>query len=240
MATRTTMDRDVAGIREELAGINQQLKTLVPQVQTIHDALEGDKGIIAWRKGVDIERGFVRVVVPIILGGVVTLFGNSCSLRSNVSPLITPKPIAVSTPIPTDTPTPTADPTPAPEPPATDAPVPTVEPTPDMSATPTQITPGAIVEVTPLGEGYRWGTAIPKIQSLDAWYVPSARQNVRLGPGVTYPVKYRLSAGQKVQVYAEILEMPVEAWLCLDVGRLCDEAIAYVWDKAFMGELIYE
>lgn len=225
------MDRDVAGIREEIAGINQQLKQLVPQVQTIHDALEGDKGIIAWRKGVDIERGFVRVVVPIILGGVVTLFGNSCSLHPNVSPLVTSTPIAIYTLAPTDTPTPTAEPTPAPIPPATDTPTPepTRLPTIDWSATPTQQTnTPSIVEVTPLG-GDRRTTGT---------YTTVNNQRARKCPGIECDVSRTISAGQTLRFYDWLSYLPLEAWVC--ITTTCTEWMASTWEGKEMGVVTFD
>lgn len=106
-------------------------------------------------------------------------------------------------------------------------------------ATPTQVvgTP-SIIEVTPLG-GTPWGTPQIKVEAMSGTYTPYNTQNVRYGPGIDYAIRYRLAAGKTVQVFAWLSSLPDEAWLCLD-GDLCNEALALVYNKKELGNLIYD
>lgn len=183
--------------------------------------------------------GLGSSVVASIIVLYVAMFMPGCVKVPSPITDLTPTAVPVETATLTATTVPTWTPTPEPTSTATA----TDTPTPDWAATPTMITPtGSIIEVTPIGGS--WSTAIPKIELLHAVYAPRARQNVRLGPGVDYPVKYRLSGGQTVQVYAWLSDLPFEAWLCLDKpvdGEvLCNEAIALVLEGKEFGEIDYD
>jgi len=185
------------------------------------------------------DRKWAYGVAATVIGAVIVLYVTAllpgcAELPAEVS-TSTPTAVPVETAEPDDTPTPTATPTIA----STPEPTATYTPTFDLSATPTMITPtGSIIEVTPLGGGHEWATPRPKQESVTGTYTARAYQNVRLGPGTSYPVKYRLSAGQTVDVVGMIVQSPIEVWLCL--AEQCDEALAWVWQGDELGKLEVE
>ena len=84
---------------------------------------------------------------------------------------------------------------------------------------------------------------------MTGWYTfygtASSTQNVRYGPRIDYPVRYRHASGNRVRVYAWVSNLPDDAWLCIDLpindGEvLCSEAVALVYAGKELGLLELE
>lgn len=200
-------------IKEEQSKLGTQVVELRRVVDTVHDAIEGENGLLAWRGSTDRLIRFIRGAAIFCCSLLSGLILQSCAGldRPSVTAVEQPEPIVTTTL--TNTPTPTAYPTQ----------YPTAWPTGTPTPTP------SIIEIT----------AIPEWELVRGMYTPSVRQFVRLGPGTEYPVLYRIEAGKSVPVLAQKNKLPYESWLCLKFGVdvFCDEFVALVYDRRFLGVL---